>query len=185
MTALVRSEKDIILEGATQEKRRKTEKIGIGAEKTEGLPVTGEVYTQPQFPEDPQEGANGHNPKRNFLNLIEKWGFKVIAAGTAVNVITGRECRNCFNCGNSQLFKFVFKPKKANLEMGAHFSTIIKALIEFTRELKSTTTQTLYAALLIQGKCAYALMDSRSSESLVSCNFLSALGFSDALQVFK
>ena len=55
------------------------------------MQVTVEAITEPQLPEDPQEGANGHNTERRFLNLIKKWDFKVIAAGIAPTKVTGRK----------------------------------------------------------------------------------------------
>ena len=44
-----------------------------------------EADKQPELPKDPLEGTNGHS----FLNLNEQWDFEVIAAGIAVNVVTG------------------------------------------------------------------------------------------------
>ena len=71
MTTVVRSEKEIIV-GAAEEKI-KAVNPGIGAEEIEGVPVTGEADTEPQLPEHPQDGANGHNleKNKNVLNLIE------------------------------------------------------------------------------------------------------------------
>ena len=53
------------------------------------------------------------------------------------------------------------------------------------REMKSTTTQALYATLLIQDKLASALFDSGSSVSMITWNFLQSLGFIGALGVYK
>ena len=44
-----------------------------------------------QLPEDPQGRANVNNLEKHFLNMIEKRHFKVIAAGTAISVVTGQE----------------------------------------------------------------------------------------------
>ena len=78
-----------ISEGAAREKPIKTGIVGIGAEKKEGVSVTGEADREPQIPDNPQKGANGHISERSFLNLIEKWDFKVVAVGTTVNKVTG------------------------------------------------------------------------------------------------
>ena len=51
------------------------------------------------------------------------------------------------------------------------------------REKESTTTQAIYATLLIQGKLASELVDSGSSMSLVCWNFLQSIGFSGALEI--
>ena len=51
--------------------------------------------------------------------------------------------------------------------------------------MKSTTTQVLYATLLIQAKLASTLVDSDSSVSLVSCNFWQSLRFTGALAVYQ
>ena len=88
---VVLSRRVINVERAAQEKKTKAEDLGIGAEEIGGVPVTGEADKEPQLLEDPKAGANGQNLERIFPNLIEKSDFKVIAAGTAVNVVTGRE----------------------------------------------------------------------------------------------
>ena len=53
--------------------------------------VLGETNKERRLPGSFQEGTNGHSPEKKFLNLIEKLDFKVIAAGTAVNVATMRK----------------------------------------------------------------------------------------------
>ena len=104
VTTVVRSKKEKILEVAAQEKVIKAEDSAIVAEEIEHVPVIGEADEEPQIPEDPQEGENGHYLERRFLNLTEKWDFKAMTAGPAVNVVTGREGKNCFR-GSSQHFK--------------------------------------------------------------------------------
>ena len=69
----------------------KAEVLAIVAEETEGVLVTGEAEKETQFPEDPRKSANCRNLERSFVNLIENWDFKVIAAWTAINVVNGRE----------------------------------------------------------------------------------------------
>ena len=72
MTSAVRSDNEIILEGAAKKKLSKAEKSGIGAEATESLPVTEEADTVPELSESSQEGSNDHNLEKSFQNLIEK-----------------------------------------------------------------------------------------------------------------
>ena len=50
----------------------------------------GEADTEPHTPQDHQECANRQNLEQRFLILIEKWDFNVIAAGTAVIMVTGQ-----------------------------------------------------------------------------------------------
>ena len=71
MTTVVFSEKGRFLEGAAQAKVTQAEGSGIGAEEREGEPATWEADREPQFTDDPQEGANGLSFERNFLNLIK------------------------------------------------------------------------------------------------------------------
>ena len=91
VATVARSEKEIFLDGAAEEEEIKAENLGSGAEEKEGLPVTGEADTELQLPEKSQEGANGQKLERIFLNLKKKWDFQLIAAESAVNVVTGRE----------------------------------------------------------------------------------------------
>ena len=91
VTVVDGSEREIVLERAAVEKVTKVEDSGIVTRKIQGVPVTQGADTEPQLPEDPQEVAKGHNIEGDFLHPLKKSDFKVIAAGTAVNVVTGRE----------------------------------------------------------------------------------------------
>ena len=51
--------------------------------------------------------------------------------------------------------------------------------------MKSTTTQALYATLLIQAKLASALVDSATTVPLVGWNFVQSQCFSGALEVYE
>ena len=66
-----------ILEGVAQETIIKAENSKIRAEEIEGVLVTREEDTEPHFPVNPREGANGHNLERSLPKLIEKLDFKV------------------------------------------------------------------------------------------------------------
>ena len=70
---------------------KKTKQSGIGTKELEGVSFSGEADTEPQLPEDLQEGATGHNREISVLNLTEELGLKVIAAATAGNVVSRRE----------------------------------------------------------------------------------------------
>ena len=83
------SEKEITLEGAAQEKVVKGNS-GMG-EREQWACWLQRRQIQSPIPEYPQKGAYGHNILRNILSLIKKWCSKVMAAGSAVNVVTERD----------------------------------------------------------------------------------------------
>ena len=88
LKTVVQLEQEKVFWGAPQEKVTKTEVLGIRLEEKEGVPVTGQADAEPQLAEDLQKGANGHNLERNFLHLIGKSDFEVIAARSVVTVVT-------------------------------------------------------------------------------------------------
>ena len=110
------------------------------------MPVTEAADAEPQIQEDTHECANGHNRERSFLNLIEKWDFKVIVAGTAVNVVTGLESLKIFQVWTFTTFQWrlsVSKLKKAVVDIAAYMPTNKQAKVRMTGEMKSTTTSAL------------------------------------------
>ena len=92
MTTVVRSEKEVNLDGASQDKYTKAEDSGIGVEEIDGVLVRGEADTERQLPEDPEEGTNAQYLERDFLILIESCDFRVMPElRSTCNLVIGRQ----------------------------------------------------------------------------------------------
>ena len=110
----------------------------------------------------------------------------MIAARTAVNVLERvQEIFQVWKFTKFQESLSLFNLKKVDLEMATFMPTNKLAMVRMTREMKTTTTQTFYATLLIQTKLYSPLAGGRSSVSLDNWTFLQPLSFNGALEAYK
>ena len=110
----------------------------------------------------------------------------MIAFGTAVNVVTGKETariasRMEFHNNSNRLSLFWLK--NVDVETAARPANKSMAMVRMTTEMNRTTMQPFFQILIRQGNLSTALLDSGSNVSLVKRKFLQSLGFKCALEV--
>ena len=162
--------------------------MGVAAEKAKDVAVIWLADTEPQLRNDQEEGEDGHNLERSFLNLIDNCDSEVTAARTSDNLVTEQGSAKLFQVWKFSVFHEIMpllKLERSDVELAPPLLTGIVVMLTLMRELKTMRTQVIYTRLVLQGKLFYVLVDRDSSVILFNWILSHPLGFSGSLKSTK
>ena len=162
--------------------------MGVAAEKAKDVAVKWLADREPQLQNDQEEGEDGHNLERSFLNLIDICDFEVTAARISDNLVTEQGSAKLFQVWKFTVFPenlALLKLERADVELAPPLPTGNVVMLTMMRELKTMRTQIIYTRLVLQGKLFYVLVDRGSSVILFNWILSHSLGFNGSLKSTK